>query len=255
MSRLPTEARPAHDWTGRSVGLCYRIVQPGCRVEVHQAFEQRYLLSLQPEPYLVWNLLRRGRLSFFGYPKRNRISELEKEVLEYIRLACSVIYDRRMRKRLQGYRPVVICLIQATERDAFLFVRPAMKRDAWMAPQEGIEPDESVNDATVRGLSAELGISEDQLHFRRSVWLGCKKIPEQHGERDIDYSFVKMRGKAYYAALVKVSEATEVNRNAAEVAGHEWLDVEEIKKRLETNSERKQSLTRTMFAKLLKIEI
>ncbi len=177
-------------------------------------------------------------------------------MLEYVKLAFKFIYDRPTRKRLWGFRPVVICLIQGVgDKDKFLFICPAAKPTAWMAPQEGIEPDESLENAVHRGLKAELGIPENQLQFRRSCWLGDKKIPEQRGERDVKNSLVKMRGKAYYAALVKVSTEADITNNPAEVAKFKWLTIDEIEKNLPTNSGRKQGLTKLMFSKLLKIDL
>lgn len=172
-------------------------------------------------------------------------------MLEWITVLGRVVYDRRMRNRVFGYRPVVMCLIQAAETEKFLFIRPTAKPHAWMVPQEGIEPSESVEMAAIRGLQAELGIAENQIHFRRSKWLGAKKIPEQKGERDIQYSLRGMRGKAYYGALIKLPEGTPIVSNQAEVAGYEWLTVNQIRERLQSNSERKQDLIRSMFRGLL----
>lgn len=176
-------------------------------------------------------------------------------MLEWIKVLGRLLYDRRMRQRMLGYRPVVMSLIQATDTDQWLFIRPAAKAHAWMPPQEGIEPGESVEQAAIRGIESELGVSESQVHFRRSQWLGSKRIPEQTGERDIEYSLVKMRGKAYYGALVKMSQSTSINLNNAELAGFEWLTVEQVRERLETNSERKQELIRKLFSGLLNIDI
>lgn len=172
-------------------------------------------------------------------------------MLEWTKIAFSVIYNRPMRCRVLGYRPVVLCLVQAVDKDAYLFISPSLKPNAWMPPQEGIEPAETVEMATVRGLNVELGIAENQLHFRRSVWLGCQRIPEQKGERDIAHSMVKMRGKAYYAALIKVSSMTAITRNPAEIANYEWLDEGAISSRLSCNSQRKQAVIRNAFKKLL----
>lgn len=177
-------------------------------------------------------------------------------MLEYLKFISSLIYDRRARYRLQGYRPGVICLVQSIEQaDRFLFISPTQKPNVWMAPQEGIEPNESVEAAVVRGLNAELGIKENQVHFRRSIWLSLEKIPEQRGERDISYSLCKMKGKAYYAGLVMVSEEASIITNAAEVSKYSWLTIEEIKACLLANSERKQRLLRQAFLRLLDIKV
>lgn len=177
-------------------------------------------------------------------------------MLDWLKLGCSILYDRKARYRLQGYRPGVICLIQSvSDASKFLFITPTQKPTAWMPPQEGIEPDESVEAALARGLQAELGIEENEIHFRRSSWLSLEKIPEQRGERDVEYSLVKMKGKAYYGGLVKVSQETEIKPNTAEVSEFAWLSIEEIQDRLATNSERKQRLLRQAFSKLLSLDI
>ena len=174
-------------------------------------------------------------------------------MLDWIKMAARAIYDRRMRDRLIGYRPVVMCLIQATDIDKFLFVRPTAKPHAWMVPQEGIEPGESVEVAALRGIEAELGVFEDKVHFRRSKRLGRKQIPEQKGERDIEYSLTSMRGKAYYGALIKMPTSTTIILNQAELSEQQWLTLDQIRERLSTNSDRKQELIRLMFDQLLQI--
>ena len=176
-------------------------------------------------------------------------------MLDWLKLAARFVHDRRMRVRLRGYRPVALCLIQSTDSDKYLFIQPSSKPHAWMAPQEGIEPDESIESASVRGIEAELGVRENKLQFRKSSWLGCRKIPEQMGERDVAYSPVKMRGKAYYAALIRMPESTNVDVNPAEIAAYEWLTIDQIRERLSTNSERKQQLIRDMFKALLQITV
>ena len=174
-------------------------------------------------------------------------------MLDWIKIAARAVYDRRMRDRLIGFRPVVMCLIQATDADTFLFVCPTSKPHAWMLPQEGIEPDESVEAAAIRGLKAELGLAEEMVHYRRSTWLGRKAIPEQKGERDIQHSLLDMRGKSYYGALIKMPTANPVRLNQAELCNHEWLTLDQIRERLHTNSERKQELIRMIFKQLLKV--
>lgn len=177
-------------------------------------------------------------------------------MLNYIKEGVKILVDRRARKRFWGYRPVVACLIQSTSSpDRFLFVTPVAKPDTWMPPQEGIEPNDSIEAAVIRCLRVELGIEENQLQVRRSVWLGCHQIPEQRGERDVPFSPFKMKGKAYYAALVKASEQIEFQLNPAEVARAEWLDLKTIVDRLAGNSERKQGLIKRAFDLLLAIPL
>ncbi|MCC9641649.1 NUDIX domain-containing protein [Rhodopirellula sp. JC740] len=176
-------------------------------------------------------------------------------MLDWIKVAGKLAYDRPTRERLLGYRPVAICLIQSLERDAFLFVQPAAGRNVWMPPQEGIAPNVSVEEATERCLDIELGISRKQMHFRRSTWLGRKAIPEREGSRDVEFSIRPMQGKAYYGTLIKVSEDTPVTCNSAEVSAHQWMTVDQVRDCLTDNSARKQELLRVLFAKLVQIEL
>jgi isopentenyldiphosphate isomerase len=124
-----------------------------------------------------------------------------------------------------------------------------------MPPQEGIKANETPEAAAIRCLKVELGIPEDMTHFRRTIWLGCKKIPEQHGGRDIEHSVTRMRGKAYYAGLIKVDDSTRVVANPAELADFAWLEIDQIRERLMSNSEQKQHLLRQAFQKLCGISI
>ena len=176
-------------------------------------------------------------------------------MLGWIKLGAGILYDRRMRARVLGYRPGIICIVKSTSADSFLFVAPTEKPSAWMPPQEGIEADESPEAAAVRCLNVELGIPEENTHFRKTVWLGCKKIPEQQGQRDVDHSVMPMRGKAYYAGLIKVDESTTITPNSAEIAEFAWLGIEQIRERLTSNSERKQHLLRQSFQRLCGIHL
>ena len=175
-------------------------------------------------------------------------------MLDWLKILLRAIYDRVLRQRLIGMRPVVMCLIQSTEGDRYLFIRPSQSPDAWMPPQEGIEVADSIETAAMRCLRAELGVEENKIHYRRSTWLGARVIPEQQGERDIEHSLLPMRGKAYWAALIKMPEANEIEMNPAEIAGFEWLSLQQVNERLDTNHDRKQHLIRQAFAQLLKIE-
>ena len=176
-------------------------------------------------------------------------------MLDWLHVLAKAIKDRPMRQRLIGMRPVVMCLIQSTDNERYLFIRPTHRPDAWMPPQEGIEVDESLEAAATRGLHAELGVEENKIHYRRSTWLGSRITPEQQGERDIEYSLLPMRGKAYWAALIKMPEGNEITINEAEIAGHEWLSLSDVRERLDSNHQRKQQLIQQAFAQLLKTEL
>ncbi len=176
-------------------------------------------------------------------------------MLSWIKVGAGILYDRRMRARVLGYRPGIICLVKSTQTDRFLFITPTEKPTAWMPPQEGIEADESPKAAAIRCLRVELGIPEEKTHFRKTVWLGCKEIPEQQGRRDVEHSVIPMRGKAYYAGLIKVDESTKVLLNPAEIGEFAWFDVAQIREHLPSNSDRKQLLLRQSFQRLCGITL
>lgn len=177
-------------------------------------------------------------------------------MLSYIKEGIKILADRRARKRFWGYRPVVACLIHSSEDTAkFLFVAPVFKPDVWMPPQEGIRPDDTIESAILRCMQVELGIAENQLQIRRTVWLGCHKIPEQQGARDVPFSPFKMKGKAYYAALVKTTGNVLLRPNPAEIAGTRWIELQNVPEILAGNSDRKQQLIKQAFHHLLKTNL
>lgn len=176
-------------------------------------------------------------------------------MFDWIKVAGKLAYDRPTREWLLGYRPVVMCLIQSLERDALLFVQPAAGSGAWMPPQEGIQPNASGESATLQCLDVELGIGRNQMHFRRSVWLGRKAIPEREGSRDVEFSIRPMQGKAYYGSLTKIAEDTEITCNPAEVSAYEWVTIDEVRDRMTANSDRKKELLSVLFDRLTHTEL
>ena len=157
---------------------------------------------------------------------------------EWIRIIFKLFFNRGIRCHVLGYRPEVICVVQAINADDrdFLIIRPALNPSIWIFPQEGIEIDESISQAVTRCLNVELGIHESNMQFRRSTWLGRKRLPpDRHGERDLRYSLTKlftrkdMIGKAYFAAQVYVPRDIKITINKAEVVDYRWVNESELR--------------------------
>ena len=145
-----------------------------------------------------------------------------------------VLYDRRARKRLSGLRPVVMCFAISGEGE-ILLVRPGRDPNIWIPPQEGLKLGESIEIAATRCLSEELGINAKKMQYRKNQWIADRKIIDRKGERDIEGSPIKMRGKSYYAAHLIVDKQSEMEVNSVEIAEYEWTPVAEMEERLRSN--------------------
>ena len=146
------------------------------------------------------------------------------------------VFDRRTRLHHSGYRVEVICFaIDAETRQKLLLTNPRAEPSLWVPPQEGVNGEETIEQAAVRCLKMELGLSEGVLHYRRSTWIGKRSLPpERVDERDLEGSFRKyvskeaMIGKAYYAALVHVPSRVTFKLNQAEVIDTQWVLLNEV---------------------------
>jgi len=178
---------------------------------------------------------------------------------EWFKILGRFVFDRRVRLRVQGYRPEVICLIKATGRkEAYLLTVPEADHTVWTPPQEGIGLDDTIEKAAFRCLEVELGFKESQLQFRRSCWIAKRILPtDRWGERDLPYSLARLKcshamiGKAYYAALVVADRDAVICLNPAEVYRYAWLDSIEYLKRIETNLQDKLTIIQTAWRKLI----
>jgi putative (di)nucleoside polyphosphate hydrolase len=177
----------------------------------------------------------------------------------FIKLAAKFAFDRGVRARLFGYRPVAMCIVQAAGGgNRYLLVVPEMNHSIWAPPQEGIRVNESIEDAAHRCLKVELGIEEGQVQFRRSCWLCSRVLPKgRWGERDLEYSLAKMKygyamiGKAYFGALVAVAGDVKIRVNPAEVHDYAWVDPDEYLRRVASNVPDKTSIIQMAWAKLV----
>ena len=148
-------------------------------------------------------------------------------MIELAKDALKVLLDPTARKRFMGYRPVVSCIITTREQPAkMLLIRPAADSEIWIPPQEGINPDESYEQAAIRCLETELGIPEDRVQYRRIQYTGDIIFPDSRkGERDLEKSFMTMRGKSYFFALIYTNESLDITINNAEVAEYKWVEL------------------------------
>jgi hypothetical protein len=168
-------------------------------------------------------------------------------------------FDRNARLRLFGYRPEVICIIQGAENKKILFIQPRANQEIWSPPQEGIEPRESIEQASKRCIEVELGIRANHTQYRRSVWISKRRLPStRKGERDLTFisseknQLIHMIGKAYYAAHIIVDDNIEIKPNKAEVSSWKWLSHKNISEHLESIPKDKQAILLTSLEKLIK---
>lgn len=169
------------------------------------------------------------------------------------------VIDRPARLVLRGYRPEVICLIRSTaDPDKYLLIRSQAHKSHWAPPQEGMKLNESIESAVKRCLSAELGLPVDRIQYRKSAWIGLRKLPKRRwGERELKYSLrglagqKRMIGKGYYAALVIADSDTPIESNPAEVYDWAWVNADEYHTRILTNPADKQEILRKAWASVI----
>ncbi len=177
----------------------------------------------------------------------------------WLQLGYKWILHRKYRLHLMGFRPEVICLIQSTDSEKnYLLVKPQSDRTIWMPPQEGIHLEETLKDAAIRCLDTELGLTESQVQFRRTVWAGKRLFPEQRkDERDLVYSLRgwvdknRMVGKAYFAALIVADSKAVIQPNTAEIYQYEWVNASEFLRRIQANPPEKQRILCQAWVRLV----
>ncbi len=168
------------------------------------------------------------------------------------------LFDRKVRLRLWGYRPEVICLVKAADKERFLITVPATNRAIWIPPQEGIALNETIEAAAHRCLEVEVGLTGQSVQFRRSTWVGKRRLPrERWGERDLEYSLRRidqphsMIGKGYYAALIFADDSVRLCPNAAEIHCCEWVSGEQFLARIGGNVPDKRQIIRVAWQRLV----
>jgi ADP-ribose pyrophosphatase YjhB (NUDIX family) len=182
--------------------------------------------------------------------------------MDYLNLASLMVkwaVDRPARLALRGYRPEVICLIRSTvDPDKYLLIRSQAHKSHWAPPQEGMKLNESIESAVNRCLGAELGIGKARIQYRKSAWIGLRKLPERRwDERELKYSLrglvgqKRMIGKGYYAALVIADSDTPIESNPAEVYDWAWVNADEYHTRILTNPADKQEILRKAWASVI----
>jgi putative (di)nucleoside polyphosphate hydrolase len=185
---------------------------------------------------------------------------MQLELIDIIKLAFRIFFDRKVRLQLLGYRPEVVCLVRENNpASRYLVIQPSARPSLWVPPHEGITLKETIEDAVIRCLGIELGLGEANIQFRRSVWLGKRVLPESRwDERDIQFSLRgifskhKMIGKAYFGAFVIADAAATVKPNGAEVKKWDWVNANEFRKRIKTNSKDKIPILEKLCQEFIK---
>lgn len=179
-------------------------------------------------------------------------------IIELLKLLIRWLFDRKVRLHLAGYRPEIICLIEDKEQQKYLLIKPKMNPSVWVPPHEGINLHESIESAVVRCLNIELGIKENQIQFRKSMWLTKRILPEERwDERDLPFSLrglfskKKMVGKAYFGALIFTNYNVEININPAEVVEYKWVNSKEYFSSIATNNKNKQEILVQLWNRII----
>ncbi len=132
--------------------------------------------------------------------------------------------------RKAGYRPQIVgCFLHAQK---LLFVFDT-KFNLWQLPQGGIDNDETIEEATRREMTEELGaafvkgitamklINDDHIQFP----------PSKQNARDLrtdDNKKIDMKGKAYFFMAIEVGDAgLDVSKTEFDKA--KWVDYEEAR--------------------------
>jgi len=182
--------------------------------------------------------------------------------MEYLNLASLLVkwvIDRPTRLVLRGYRPEVICFIRGTaSTDHYLLVRSLAHRSHWAPPQEGMKIEDSVETTVQCCLREELGINETRIQYRKSAWIGLRKLPEKRwDERELKYSLRGLIGqkhmicKGYYAALVIADANSPIVPNRAEIDDWIWANPEEFHSHILTNPADKQEILRNSWTAIV----
>ena len=143
---------------------------------------------------------------------------------------------------------MVMSIVQQVESRQILLVQPARFPGIWILPQEGMRPDDTAESASIRCLDEELGLDQRTTNFRNFRWLGSRLFPEERrDERPVEFSLIKMRGKAYYASLIFCSDNPQLHINCSEIAETRWIDSSEIDTMIAANvPEKKRLILRAM---------
>jgi len=175
------------------------------------------------------------------------------DIIELFKFGKSYLANKVARKRFMGFRPVVSCLLRSNLKGEykFLMVRPFNDPDIWILPQEGIELGESFEAAVVRCLNDELTIAPTNFHYRRSFYAGSRVFEKsRHGERDLDGSFFKMKGKCYIGSLVNMQENVDITLNINEVIEYEWVNIEILHDRVNQLESSKKNVLQSIIQNL-----
>jgi len=138
-------------------------------------------------------------------------------------------YIREQEERKE-YRPVAVSIIfDGTGRVLLTKTPKENAQTPWSFPQGGVDPGESLSDATARELEEELpginaGISGSPVYgfLRREVDAEVGRVDKR--------GFTK--GKAYIFSILRYEGDKDFQINASEVAETRWLSVEEATKLL-----------------------
>jgi putative (di)nucleoside polyphosphate hydrolase len=130
--------------------------------------------------------------------------------------------------RQEGFRPQVVCCILRNNKILFVYKK---KYKLWQLPQGGIDNKESIEQATLREMSEELGtdftksfqigkiVGEDKLIFPKHLQ-GSRNLQTDNGEEKL------MLGKKYFFVPIQTTTET-LDITQSEFDDYKWLSYEE----------------------------
>ncbi len=130
--------------------------------------------------------------------------------------------------RQNGFRPQVVCCILRNNKILFVYKE---KYKLWQLPQGGIDNKETIEQATLREMSEELGtdftksfqideiIGRDELIFPKHLQ-GSRNLQTDNGEKKL------MLGKQYFFIPIQTTTAI-LDITKTEFDNYKWLTYEE----------------------------
>lgn len=170
-----------------------------------------------------------------------------KELLKALVHPLKWLSSKANRCRLTGARVEIIVCILCRTPELSILLGKSPYHSMWMPPQEGVNIREDFDQAVLRCLKDECGISapvspthaQKKQYFRSTIFLGKVPLPkERHGERPIaDDSVgtwlesVPLRAKAYWMKTIIVADRTDISPKAdgIELIEIAWHTIDEAR--------------------------
>ena len=158
------------------------------------------------------------------------------------------------RLRIQGARVELIAFIVTRSPTPAVLLVESVYGKTWMPPQEGVYLSESFTDAFYRCVHDECGIKlpsevnerRKLFHMRHIEYLDVLELPrDRWGERhvaddavDTPLSNIKLKKKAYWAAIAIVRETSDITpiADGREVDNVSWFALDKARELIQTTN-------------------